>query len=213
MSSCFSSDLGTRRSVQNISSGTHRYKFFSTAVSNRKRALTFRKQNSRRPDSSSTAIQEQRPNEPPRIYHESGTQTEQVRPIMSSLSSTFTVNEKVQSEPPLSEIQLEKIARKKERREQEAALPPVTGKKSLEAYRVFLEENETKDFVLREKELDHQLNERMKEIERNLYTRYEKSNSSNQGKVEVRIAKLDEKVFTCNHLLYNTVVFNRFSKS
>ena len=87
--------------------------------------------------------------------------------------------------PQISQIELEKIARKQERKAQEAALPPVTDKESLEAYRIFLEENERKDFALREKELDETMKEKLKCIEEDLHNRYRKENETNQHKIEV----------------------------
>ncbi len=127
-----------------------------------------------------------------------GTQTDRVRrkdeeiTLFSSPPSTLDSQQTHQSPEgkklpqPLSLIEMEKIAREKERKEQEAALPPVTDKESLEAYRIFLEENEHKDFALREKELDEIMKAKLKRIKEDLQSRYRKENEMNQEKIEVR---------------------------
>lgn len=201
---CFSSNLGAKAlecNPQDVT-GTQRYKFFATALtgSGHKETLLTLSDNINQttktsPQSQSKAQKQQKSTErsnnnlPPPIFQESSTQTNDVKvlpslPSLSSFSSNEN-NEPNKEQQLMAEIQLEKIAREKERKEQEAALPPVTDKQSLEAYRIFLEENEKKDFALREKELDEMMKLKLKSIEENLYERYMNSSLLNQEKVEV----------------------------
>ena len=189
LGTCFSSDLGARAvqcDPQNVS-GTQRYRFFATALTSDKRILKSKK---RRSKSANTEENYNGNNKNDKkilrgCFQTSGTQTEEVRPI----SPLEDDNDQPEESKPLTQLQLEKMAREKERKEQEAALPPLTDKESLEAYRIFLEENEKKDFALREKELDEKMNEKMRRIKEDLYERYAKDTATNHKKIEVRRKK------------------------
>ncbi len=196
--SSISSDLGTRSvqcNPQDVS-GTKRFRFFATAAlttSQNNILKSIQSENSMKNNDGNSSFKKDDGYMKNKIKHNvvihrtfqsCGVQTETVKVISSPPSSSQ--NEEKRNEPQqLTGLQLEKIARIKERKEQEAALPPVTDKKSLEAYRIFLEENETKDFNLREKEIDEAMNEKMKRIERSLYERYEKNRVFNEEKVKV----------------------------
>lgn len=75
-------------------------------------------------------------------------------------------------------IQSEREKRRRERSEAEAALPP----NSIEAFEKFLVENENKDFALREKELDDEMERNLAKIEEDLRKRYATNNKSNESK-------------------------------
>lgn len=196
--SSISYDLGTRSvqcNPQDVS-GTKRFRFFATAAlttSQNNILKSIQSENSMKNNDGNSSFKKDDGYMKNKIKHNvaihrtfqsCGVQTETVKVISSPPSSSK--NEEKRNEPQqLTALQLEKIARIKERKEQEAALPPVTDKKSLEAYRIFLEENETKDFNLREKEIDEAMNEKMKRIEGSLYERYEKNRVFNEEKVKV----------------------------
>lgn len=183
LGTCFSSDLGARAvqcDPQNVS-GTQRYRFFATALTNDTTILKFKKRRWKPPDTKDDYNDKNEKKSPQPCFQHGGTQTEEVRPI-SPPQDDYDQPEKPQ---PLTQLQLEKIDRENERKEQEEALPPLTDKESLEAYRVFLEENEKKDFALREKELDEKMSEKMRRIEKNLYERYAKDTATNQKKIEL----------------------------
>jgi hypothetical protein len=213
---CFSSNLGARAvqcNPQDVT-GTQRYRFFATALTNHHhqqhqqhhpqgdhKFKSNQKQKIQQKLSSSSSSQPSQGDQekddinynsfPPPLFQSSGTQTDEVKTILISPYNNDNENNKNnQSKNTIkqkSKIQLEKIAREKERKEQEAALPPVTDKASLEQYTAFLEENEKKDFALREKELDEKMKQKLKDIEENLYDRYTKDSALNKEKVEVCI--------------------------
>ena len=198
---CFSSNLGANAvqcNPQDVS-GTQRYKFFATALTNHKESVIRPKHLSRK---SSQQSQQQHLNNKiekvtrPLHFENVGTQTVDVKVIPTDDTKR---NEDENEQALLTPIQMEKIKREEERKQQEKALPPVTDKESLEAYRIFLEENERKDFALREKELDVQMEKKLQSIEEKLYNRYTKDSESNQKKIEV-----------CHHITIKCVPFSLF---
>lgn len=197
----FSSNLGARAvqcNPQDVS-GTQRYRFFATALTNQKEALVLKRRARKRQQASSFSTNKNKTTKSRNKNHNncssasfvnSGTQTDEVKvKIIPTRSLDSQENDCSKDEIPkvsqVSQIELEKIAREVERKAQEAALPPVTDKESLEAYRIFLEENERKDFALREKELDEMMKEKLKRIEEDLHNRYKKENETNQNKIDV----------------------------
>ena len=177
---CFASNLGTRAiqcNPQDVS-GTQRYRFFATALTSHKDELK-----TNQVTQSKSESRKVRNNVHPPSFQENGTQYDEVKAITSPSS---TNNAPPSESQQLTKIQLEKITREKERKEQEAALPPFTDKESLKAYRVFLEDNKKKDFVLREKELDEKMKQKLKIIEDDLYARYSKDSKLNEEKIEVQ---------------------------
>jgi len=181
----FSSDLGARTVQCNPRdvTGAKRFRFFASARSSRSESLNVLQNQSNRRLSNSGNVNST-VDDMKSSFESCGIQTEDVKAIYPSEEDENDT--KSFETKPLTLLQLEKMTREKERREQEAALPPVTDKQSLEAYRIFLEENEKKDFKLREKELDDKLNQRLKRIERNLYERYKKSEEIHDEKIQVR---------------------------
>ena len=208
----FSSNLGARAvecNPQNVS-GKQRYRFFATALTDQNEAQGLKKRRMRKPEQAMSFKSSHNERSRYRIKSQdekddrqvssslvsNGTQTDTVKIKEMMVSSTSSLDSSKQNQPPqndppkskeLNSIELEKISREKERKEQEATLPPLTDKESLEAYRVFLEENERKDFALREKELDAIMRDKLKRIKDDLHCRYRKENDMNQTKIEVRI--------------------------
>jgi hypothetical protein len=174
----FASNLGEHITSSDVS-GAHRFKFFSNAA-----ALPF--QPNSRPKSPlqevgvhvvSAANQCDKTK-----YVESGSQTEIYVHVISQ-------EEKDKKQTALREkeimrrIQFAREERERERQEQEAALPSMTDEKGMKAYRHFLEENETKDFSLREKELDDAIQRKLLTIQEDLKMRYSDEDGQHGNKV------------------------------
>ena len=106
-----------------------------------------------------------------RMYKESGTQTEKYVHRMSESEKKVKLEKDI-----AKKIHIDRMKRQRERREQEAALPPMTDPKSIKAYRIFLEENEQKDFALREKELDDSIQRKLQTIKDDLENRFSDTN-------------------------------------
>ena len=73
---------------------------------------------------------------------------------------------------------------REQKRTEELSLPPVTDKESLMAYRIFLEENEKKEFMIREEELEEQMKLKFEMITKSLHARYHQGETRKEQRVE-----------------------------
>lgn len=89
-------------------------------------------------------------------------------------------------ELPATEREIARIERGRERKEQEAALPPITDEATLNAHRQFLKEQETKEFDLREKEIDDMMAVRLDTFKRSLFEKDQESEFVTEHRIEVR---------------------------
>jgi len=169
----FASDLGAGLVKCNVG-GAHRFKYFSNAFKLPSHSTS--PQHSPEEDASHSSK---------RKYRETGAQTEECVHVVSANDKEEMLALEREKEI-MKLVQLERERREQERREQEAQLPPMKDAKSLEAYRKFLEENELKDFSLREKELDDAMERRLLIIEEDLQKRYSDKNVKRKAAVKVR---------------------------
>jgi hypothetical protein len=110
-------------------------------------------------------------------YKDDGTQTENCMDHLTD-SEKQRLKELIQEREIKKRIEMERERRKRERKAQEEALPPLKDAKAIRVYRRFLEENERKDFELREKELDDEIEMKLQKIKKNLKKRYGNSGDS-----------------------------------
>jgi len=104
-------------------------------------------------------------------YKDEGAQTENYMEHLTE-SEKQRIMELVKEREIKKRIELEREKRRNERKEQENALPPLKDSKGIEAYRRFLEENERKDFQLREKELDDEIERKLTKVKEDLNRRF-----------------------------------------
>lgn len=110
-------------------------------------------------------------------YKDDGTQTENCMDHLTD-SEKQRLKELIQEREIKKRIEMEREKRKRERKAQEEALPPLKDAKAIRVYRRFLEENERKDFQLREKELDDEIEMKLQKIKKNLKKRYGNNGNS-----------------------------------
>jgi len=76
------------------------------------------------------------------------------------------------------------------KRKEELLLPPVTDKESLMTYRLFLEEHEKKEFMIREEELEERMKLKFDMITKSLHARYRKGDTKHEQRIEaMRVRK------------------------
>ncbi len=157
----FSSNLGEHITSSNVS-GAHRFKYFTNAI-----ALPFQPKLSPKRELKEANFVD--PEE--KSFVDSGCQTEDFVYVMSQ-EEQETRQRLLQEKEIKKTIQFEREERERERNKQEAELPPMTDEEGVNAYRHFLEENEMKDFYLREKELDDAIQRKLLRIQEDLKKRY-----------------------------------------
>jgi len=95
---------------------------------------------------------------------------------------------------PVTDKGINRIERDRDRREMEKTLPPITDSTTLELHRKFLEDQERKDFKLRENEINEEMTKRLEDFQRSLYGRDAESKFLMEQRVEAfRRKKLNER--------------------
>ncbi len=174
---------GTTKGVHFNVSGTHRYKYFASPFT-----LPFEDDENCFDDDESehdvgsgsgsgSALDRQQQQ---RSFSNAGSQTheEYVLPTTMTRISDEDIAAMKREEAIRKCIKLEREKRQQERKDQEASLPPIVDSRTAEMYRKFLEENERKDFALREKELDDSIQRKLEAKKEDLRKRYDENKNS-----------------------------------
>ena len=154
----FGSNLGEHITSFDVSGG-HRFKYFTNAISLPSIS------------SSSHKFEVRGENTVEKKYTNAGAQTE-VYVHVPEHEEKEEFRKALQEKEIMRMIQIERKKREQERKEQEAGLPPMTDEVGVKAYRAYLEENEKKDFSLREKELDDAAERKLLQIEEHIMKKY-----------------------------------------
>ena len=179
----FSSNLGEQITSSDVS-GPHRFRFFSNAV-----ALPSQQSELLPPSSPLNGEQENHQYQyHEKVFAESGSQTDAYIHIVNQEEKDKR-QKALHEEAIRRQIQLKRKARAKERHEQEAALPPMTNEEGVQAYRRFLEENEKKDYSLRETELDEAIQRKLMTIQEDLKKRYGNDEEMKDAPKSVRLKR------------------------
>jgi len=133
-------------------------------------------------------------------YRESETQTEPYSPPIYVSTATPDIAEPeilslqhltcANGQLPVGSKEIAWICRNRERRLKAKLLPSISDEKTLKLHKAFLEEQEQFEFQARERELEEQLEARLRDFKQDLYCKYEASERNAEEKIDVRSVAL-----------------------
>jgi len=136
-------------------------------------------------------------------YRESETQTEPYSPPICVPTAADIAEPEILSlqhltcangQLPVGSKEIAWICRNRERRLKAKLLPSISDEKTLKLHKAFLEEQEQFEFQARERELEEQLETRLRAFKEVLYCKYEESERNAEEKIAVRSVALSTNV-------------------
>lgn len=168
---------GTSQCIPKDVSGSQRHLFFSSQTGTLSHSdVQFVLQNE------SEHYDEESVNKP--IFTNNGTQTNNEEYWKAKRIHKILISIKCKERDITEKANMRRKQHQENKRKEESLLPHVTDKESLMAYKIFLEDNEKKEFMIREEELEEQMKLKYDMIVQSLHARYKQGDALKEQRIE-----------------------------